>query len=68
MDRPSPNPTKLLEIWMEWERGESTPGRVLADLKIGGLRDILEQLASAAEDHPLEATEETSTDAWKPVV
>jgi hypothetical protein len=68
MDRPPPNPVKLLDIWMEWERGESTPGRVLADLKIGGLRDILEQLAAGAADHSPEAAEETSTEAWKPVV
>ncbi len=33
---------------MEWERGESTPGRVMADLKTGGLRDILEHLADPA--------------------
>jgi len=32
---------------MEWERGESTPGRVMADFKTGGLREILEQLAQA---------------------
>jgi hypothetical protein len=68
MDRPPPNPAKLLDIWMEWERGEATPGRVLADLKIGGLRDILEQLASTPEDHEPEAAEEPSAEAWKPVV
>ena len=53
---------------MEWERGESTPGRVLADLKIAGLRDILDQLASSGDDHQPEATEEASSEAWKPVV
>jgi hypothetical protein len=68
MDRPPPNPAKLLEIWMEWERGESTPGRVIADLKIGGMRDILEQLASSVEEQRPEAGEEASADAWKPVV
>ena len=33
---------------MDWENGEITPGRVMADLKTGGLRDILEHLASEA--------------------
>ncbi|MCB0961892.1 MAG: hypothetical protein KDA98_01075 [Acidimicrobiales bacterium] len=47
MDRPPPDPNKLLASWMEWERGENTPGRILADLKTGGLREVLEQLAAA---------------------
>jgi hypothetical protein len=33
---------------MEWERGETTPGRVMANLKTGGLRELLEELASKA--------------------
>ena len=48
-DRPPPDPSKLLAGWMEWERGETTPGRVMANLKTGGLRDLLEQLAAAQE-------------------
>jgi len=48
MDRPPTDPAKLLATWMEFERGESTPGRVLADLKTGGLRDVLEHLAAGA--------------------
>lgn len=47
MDRPPPDPNKLLASWMEWERGENTPGRILADLKTGGMREVLEQLAAA---------------------
>ncbi len=47
MERPPADPVKLLAAWMEWETGESTPGRVMADLKTGGLRDVLEHLASA---------------------
>lgn len=43
-DRPPPDPAKLLEQWMEWERGETPPGRVMSNLKTGGLREILEQL------------------------
>ena len=34
---------------MEWEKGETPPGRVLANLKTGGLRDILEGLVSDAD-------------------
>ena len=41
-ERPTPSPTKLLNQWMEWERGDETPGRVMANLKIGGLRELLE--------------------------
>jgi hypothetical protein len=32
----------MLEAWMAWERGDATPGRTLADLKIAGLRTLLE--------------------------
>ena len=44
MDRPPPDPAKLLSHWMEWERGDTTPGEVMKNLKHGGLRDILEEL------------------------
>jgi hypothetical protein len=50
MERPPADPAKLLASWMEWESGESTPGRVMADLKTGGLRDVLEHLVSVAAD------------------
>lgn len=49
METPPTDPKKLLEHWMEWERGEQTPGRALANLKTGGLREILEELAARAE-------------------
>lgn len=57
MERPPADPAKLLASWMEWERGEITPGRVMADLKTGGLRDVLEHLAetAAAESAAAEA-------------
>jgi hypothetical protein len=47
MDRPPPDPAKLLAHWQEWERGETTPGQVMANLKTGGLPELLEQLATA---------------------
>ena len=42
MDRPPADPAKLLAFWMEWEKGETTPGTVMKNLKNGGLREILE--------------------------
>lgn len=44
-DRPPVDPQKLLASWMEWERGDASPGQTLAALKKGGLRDVLETLA-----------------------
>ncbi len=43
--RPAPDPAKLLASWMEWETGETTPGRVMSNLKTAGMRELLEQLA-----------------------
>ena len=47
-DRPAPNPAKLLDQWMEWERGETPPGRVMSNLKTGGLRELLESLVGSS--------------------
>ncbi|HUW02504.1 MAG TPA: hypothetical protein VMW08_09160 [Acidimicrobiales bacterium] len=49
IDKPPPDPEKLLGQWMEWERGETAPGKVMANLKTGGLRDLLEQMIEQAE-------------------
>lgn len=46
METPPADPRKLLDAWMAWEKGEVTPGRTLADLKIAGLRQVLEDLAA----------------------
>ena len=43
---PPPDPAKLLAHWMEWERGETPPGRVMSSLKTGGLREVLEELVA----------------------
>jgi hypothetical protein len=48
MDVPLPDPAKLLAHWMEWERGETPPGRVMSNLKTGGLRPLLESLVAQA--------------------
>lgn len=44
MDKPPPNPTKILEVWMEWERGEITPGDLMKQFKLAGMRDLLEEM------------------------
>lgn len=49
VDAPIPDPAKLLSLWMEWERGDTPPGRVLANLKTAGLRELLE--ATVATQH-----------------
>jgi hypothetical protein len=69
MERPAPDPVKLLSAWMEWERGENPPGRTMATLKTGGLRDLLEQLVAAVpvESGPAEG-EQPATESWTPVV
>jgi hypothetical protein len=48
MDVPPPDPQKLLSLWMEWEKGDTPPGKVLSNLKTAGLRELLEHLASTA--------------------
>jgi hypothetical protein len=50
LERPPPDPSKLLSQWMEWERGEETPGRVMANLKTSGMRELLEQLVSVQQE------------------
>lgn len=67
MDIPAPDPAKLLEAWMEWERGETPPGRVMSTLKTGGLRDLLEQLVAQAPESP-PAGSAPAPEAWTPVV
>ena len=47
MDIPPPDPEKLLSAWMEWEKGETPPGRVMSNLKTGGLADLLRALVEA---------------------
>ncbi len=46
MEQPPIDPVKLLATWMEWERGEMPPGQVMANLKTGGMKELLEELTS----------------------
>ena len=50
MEIPPPDPAALLAMWMEWERGEATPGKVLSDLKRAGMRALLESLTDTDAD------------------
>ena len=56
MDRPPPDPQKLLGAWMEWERGETPPGRVMSTMKTAGMRELLEGLVAVAAAQADEAT------------
>lgn len=59
---------------MEWERGETTPGKVMSNLKTGGLRDVLEALAAAQQAGATTGASAEDTGAgeaeteWTPVV
>lgn len=69
MDKPPPDLAKLLESWMEWERGHNPPGRTLADMKIAGMRDILESLvAELPVAVAVDTADDASTESWTPVV
>ena len=52
MDQLAPDPSKLLGFWEEWERGEQTPGRVMANLKTGRLPDLLRRLVEDGWTYP----------------
>jgi hypothetical protein len=43
-ERPAPDLQKLVAAWEQFEAGEETPGRVLANLKTAGLPEVLQQL------------------------
>lgn len=45
-ERPATDPAKLLAHWMEWEKGDTNPGELVKQLKKGGLREILEEIAA----------------------
>jgi hypothetical protein len=43
-ERPAPDLQKLIAAWEQFEAGDESPGRVLANLKTAGLPEVLEQL------------------------
>ena len=44
MDKPAPDAAKLHAYWAEWEKGETPPGKVLSNLKTGGMPELLQSL------------------------
>jgi hypothetical protein len=48
-ERPPPDPAKLLASWMEWERGQTPPGQLITNMKLGGLRELLESILATRE-------------------
>lgn len=42
--RPAPDITKMIAALDEWEKGEQTPGKVLANLKTAGIVEVLTEL------------------------
>ena len=46
-ERPAPDLQKLIVAWEQFEAGEETPGRVLANLKTAGLAEVLQELAAS---------------------
>ncbi|HXH58871.1 hypothetical protein [Iamia sp.] len=56
MERPPADPAKLLSAWADWETGEVPAGRTMSNMKTGGLRDVIEHLAS----EPTEVTPDAS--------
>lgn len=59
VERPPADPAKLLSAWTEWETGETPPGRVVSNLKTGGLRELLEHVSvdGVPGDSPVEDLE-----------
>lgn len=45
-EQPAPDLAKIIAALDEWEKGEESPGRVLANMKTAGLPQVLAQLAS----------------------
>ena len=37
----------MIAAWEAWEKGEDTPGRVLANLKTAGLAEVFAELKSS---------------------
>lgn len=56
VEKPPIDPAKLLATWMEWERGETPPGRVMSTMKTAGMRELLEGLVAVAASQGNEST------------
>ena len=45
-EQPAPDLAKIAAAWEQWEKGDETPGRVMADMKTAGFHEVLKQLAA----------------------
>ncbi len=43
-EAPAPDLGKMITAWEDWERGDQSPGKVLASLKTAGLPQVLQVL------------------------
>jgi hypothetical protein len=64
VERPPADPSKLLSGWTEWETGETPPGRVMSNLKTGGLRDVLDHVGTEASAVPEGVRPAEALEAW----
>lgn len=46
-EKPAPDLSKIVAAWEEWESGEESPGRVMADMKTAGLDRVLAELTES---------------------
>lgn len=46
-EQPAPDLAKIVAAWEEFENGEETPGRVLAEMKTAGLDKVLAELVES---------------------
>jgi hypothetical protein len=45
-EQPAPDLSKIIAALDEWEKGDESPGRALANMKTAGLARVLAQLAA----------------------
>jgi len=64
VERPPADPSKLLASWNEWETGETPPGRVVSNLKTGGLRDVLDHVGTTPDVAPEGVMAAEALEAW----
>ncbi|MEL6891603.1 MAG: hypothetical protein AAFP84_08410 [Actinomycetota bacterium] len=46
-EQPPPDLAKIVAAWEEWENGDESPGRALADMKTAGLDKVLAELTES---------------------
>lgn len=49
VELPVIDPVALLDVWMQWEKGDLMPGLTLSKLKKAGMRELIDTLAEQVE-------------------